>query len=212
MAGDEAGLKLLAGLGDDLGQFSSELLRPGVRARVATAGEEIVGAAASWASVWHPAWSWAHVAVSPAHRRQGLGTTLLEELQTTGPVKTKVREGSPSASFVAAAGWHVLQTSAIYKLLGPPTVRVEAEVTGHPRGCVAAAYLTFYRRAHLWDPVGGGITVDDMLAATVEGATSNCWSETRGIPMPSVAYGKRMRRGSSAEVHATTTPRRLSAS
>ena len=170
--GDEAGLALLARLGDDLGQFSSELLRPGVKARVATVDKQVVGAATAWNSAWHPAWDWAHVAVSPGHRRQGVGSALLQELQTVGPVKTKVRSGSPSASFVAAAGWHIVQTSATYRLTESSAVRVDAELTGHPRDCVASAFLTFYARAHLWDPIGSQITVDDMLAATVRGATS----------------------------------------
>lgn len=67
--GDEGAVARLAQLGDDLGQFSGELLRAGGSVRVATVNDEVVGAASAWGSAWHPAWNWAHVAVSPAHRR-----------------------------------------------------------------------------------------------------------------------------------------------
>jgi len=169
--GDAIAVGLLAQLGDDLGQFAGELLRAGDSVRVAVVDDEVVGAAKAWGSAWHPAWNWAHVAVSPAHRRQGVGSALLKDLQSAGPVKTKVRMESGSAQFVAAAGWQVIQASANYVLAGQPTGAVDAEPCTQPRDCIADAYLTFYRRAHRWDPVGGGITAEDMLAATVEGAT-----------------------------------------
>lgn len=101
-----------------------------------------------------------------------MGSALLQDLQSAGPVKTKVRAGSPSSKFVLAAGWHILQESTAYRVTGMPAVGVDAQLIGHPRPCVAAAFLAFYRRAHLWDPVGGDITPEDMLAATVAGATA----------------------------------------
>lgn len=59
-------------------QLREELARPWARLRAAWVGEEVVG----YALFWHVADEvhLLNVAVAPAHRRQGLGRALVEEL------------------------------------------------------------------------------------------------------------------------------------
>lgn len=136
---------------------------PFVRTIVAEdAGIPVAAGVISEASV-HPERIWAYVEVARDHRRNGVGTALLERLRAESrgaKLRAKVTPGSPGAAFAGKAGLRPLQRSRIVRVDAGALVpvglgedsgdKIEDLATGSVE--LTGALRDFYRAVHHWDP------------------------------------------------------------
>lgn len=131
-----------------------------------------VAAATVYETSLHNRHLWAYVEVAPDHRRNGLGTELLQRLRAEAAsapsgvtsLRAKVAVGSSGAAFAAASGLHEIQHSRTVRVEAgsvppvplrindddQPTQAIEDIATGSVE--LTKKFWDFYRRSHQWDP------------------------------------------------------------
>ncbi|MCA1846699.1 MAG: GNAT family N-acetyltransferase [Actinobacteria bacterium] len=80
-----------------------------------------VGGVVAFVPRWHAQRVWVSVEVAAGHRRQGIGTALLEAVRERcrsdgRPLRGKVFAGSAAAAFATAQGFKLIQRSRIFRL------------------------------------------------------------------------------------------------
>jgi GNAT superfamily N-acetyltransferase len=151
-----------------------------------------VGAAVLFESHWHPQRLWVSVEVAEAHRRRGIGTTLLASVRERSrpdgrPLRAKVFIPSAGAVFAAAHGFQPIQRSRTFRLEHralplPSDVDLQVEMPASVDDA-ADAFRQFYVTTHDWDPPGP-ITIDDILTSHINGATvTMVVRDTTGEPL-----------------------------
>ncbi len=149
--------------------FRPDTDAPFSRTLVVTVSGVPVAAGTVVASLLHPTRLWSYVEVAADHRRQGIGTALLNALreiaaahgQTTA-LRVKLAPFSDGEEFAQAAGMKLIQRSRMVRVepgaiprclcARTPTATkpsIEDLATGSVE--LTAALWEFYRRAHEWD-------------------------------------------------------------
>ena len=152
------------------GLFGPDTDAPFSRTLVVTASGVPIAAGSVVASTLHPTRLWSYIEVAADHRRQGIGTALMDALrevaaangQTTA-LRVKLSPFSDGEEFAQATGMKLIQRSRMVRVepgaIPPVSLREDADgnetqaIEDLATGSVelTAALWNFYRRAHEWD-------------------------------------------------------------
>lgn len=138
---------------------------------------EPVGAAVAFSPRWHRLRVWVSVEVAANHRRQGIGTALLDAVRERcwadgRPLRAKVFAESPASRFAASQGFTVIQRSRTFRVeTAPVPASNDFVVEETPAATIgAAAFRDFYLSSHDWD-APGPMTVADITRTHLAEAT-----------------------------------------
>lgn len=150
--------------------FGPDTDGPFSRTLVVTASGVPIAAGSVVASTLHPTRLWSYIEVAADHRRQGIGTALMDALrevaaangQTTA-LRVKLAPFSDGEEFAQATGMKLIQRSRMVRVepgaIPPVSLREDADgnetqaIEDLATGSVelTVALWEFYRRSHQWD-------------------------------------------------------------
>ena len=112
----------------------------------------------------HPTREWGYVEVAPEYRRRGYGDAALAELRRTlpghaGPLRSKVRAGSPGERFALRRGLQPIQRTRTVRVTVPEAPPAFGSGPGATLAkdavfddAIAGAWRRYYTSGHAWDP------------------------------------------------------------